>query len=1347
MNFDFQPDSSPSFDFQPDEDKENFLSKYKKELADNAKTFLGYIGQAEGAVHSSAEAAAQTAKAFATPFVALPAAALQSINDVGQGQSPAFLKHYEENQNYLPDALVPKSEEGKDKTKAISELSNYWLNPLLGHIGNFHYGQDHPTAKLDFRPDVLEKNFEAAKQVPKGKGLNDEGAVNDAVLAKKQAVKLQQPQPDGLSTNDPFTQMKQQLQTPQTNEGPFIDPATLKERQVPDQVFNRMAQDAGDSGARDAQSVIDERQKQMEQEVAQKAGLDFNAAERTRQEAPVQDLSKQDIPNRPISENPGDNPQAPFVPKNQRGAINPDVFKEGFQKLKQLADGTWLRAYEKDGSLQIDAVKDSKVRSAVTFDAHDVPELKDKFLDAFSVATRPEDRHQGLATEMYKFASELGNDITPSFAQTTAGKQMWEGFNRKGMVSDGVIKSPGNKQTGAIMLSPKDAGKAKFLSDHPSLKLKTIVPDKWTPEQAIDAIKATKDVDQNFLQKAANYFTKGGIYQSLKTDHPLVKYTTERMMNADRLARGDVQTWVHDKLAPAARALNNREAAEVWRAIQRADLHKVPLSEDILRANGANEKQIAYFNVHQEAMSRAFDGINRVLDSLGMDHIDQRTAYAAMKATGNYRRLVYRVGEDGEKHVVGIVGSDFRHLLNKRIEALNTQHPEYIVGKEEYFGGVPRDKGNAAAAMAHNLELLSKNDPRIKEFLDVYDHLTTNEVYNFLNMKRHTMDKKGVFGMEGRKDWISAEQNAREGMQAQNNYMESVLKWERMADSAKDVQTVLRDTSVSENHPNAVAWSDYYMKNAMGFNPSDVGHALEQAFAKGFGKVGVGYGVARKTIAVTRKVINMTLLGLNPAFLLTNVVQPLMAMPGMKGYLASKGVHTTFDGGTGLAYFTKAMTTVWKEFADKNNEGVQYLSKVEKGALDYARTHHVYGSDLIEHTNRAQKDLPYYMDKIGGLGSGAVESSTRKSIYLAFTHMLDENGLSVKDGLYEAAHNLTDMAMNNYSTLEKPKAYNSAGPLGSMAYNLSSYKHNELSRLALFVRQIGENEGLANKTRPLLSQLGASVAFAGILGTIAWDQADWLVQHISKLVGHPMTLTEAVIKLSEQVNKSAGGSEKSDYILSHGMFSLLGIDMSKRLGVNNIIGNSVADTGFPGISSLGQSATSIGTAVMHPTEMNAKRAVRDFPILPQPARTNMDLEWFSKNNGKLGMSTTTDKATIDRTDGDVLAKRLGFTGIHESVTKDKRYQVSVVNQMMGDLRKQTLDEAKDEFFSKGNINPKTVEKYLKYEGDPKTFVADVMRYAKEQSVPQYQRDLLEKAAAKSITSLRQAQRLQDAYQR
>lgn len=389
---------------------------------------------------------------------------------------------------------------------------------------------------IPFKPGMGKfKEAAKTKDVP----VNSKEAALDAMEKREQApTDTAAPVPEGERA---FTEMQQQLQAGDkspVNFPPAVDP------------MEHLASGLEDAGQREraqqAQTGIDTRQADMEQQVKQQGTLDFNAAERARQEAAptgykewqdnqaasehpfvkaaddrvakqaevVRKLTQQvedgtmspaqlaraatDLDNfKTAAERTRDNvlkgasdktQPVPFDFKRQGGAINPNVFKEGFEKLKQLADGTVLRAFrDPTGSLMIQVQKDGKVVGSSQFDTTGMPkdykpdwtsvpphglvfDPKNQNLTSVQTGLVPLERGKGYAKEMYKFAAELGNDVVPSGVQTAAGKKMWEGFRKSGMVQDGkipaqtskTIKSPGNKQRGGVMA---DFGKAKDAKD------------------------------------------------------------------------------------------------------------------------------------------------------------------------------------------------------------------------------------------------------------------------------------------------------------------------------------------------------------------------------------------------------------------------------------------------------------------------------------------------------------------------------------------------------------------------------------------------------------------------------------------------------------------------------------------------------------------------------------------------------------------------------------------------------------------------------------------------------------------------------------------------------------------
>jgi ribosomal protein S18 acetylase RimI-like enzyme len=112
--------------------------------------------------------------------------------------------------------------------------------------------------------------------------------------------------------------------------------------------------------------------------------------------------------------------------------INDKVFWQDFSKDKEILDGAytlqarcgWIKinAPNKYKSDQFRITAKSKKQGEVGWVNF---EVKDGKLEALDLSIQPAHRRKGIATEMYKFARELGNDIAPSRLQTGMGKQFW----------------------------------------------------------------------------------------------------------------------------------------------------------------------------------------------------------------------------------------------------------------------------------------------------------------------------------------------------------------------------------------------------------------------------------------------------------------------------------------------------------------------------------------------------------------------------------------------------------------------------------------------------------------------------------------------------------------------------------------------------------------------------------------------------------------------------------------------------------------------------------------------------------------------------------------------------------
>lgn len=870
------------------------------------------------------------------------------------------------------------------------------------------------------------------------------------------------------------------------------------------------------------------------------------------------------------------------------------------------------------------------------------------------------------------------------------------------------------KQGGGIKLDYSKKKEQEVFKDNPALKgmIGDLLPDNRPVEQFLKEEAKAPDLDQNSLQKLSNYLTKGSVYQAIKTQNPLIKRVSDRVLEAVNSAKGRISDMIHDKLAPAARDLSKQEKADIWAAQQIAEKTKKPLTREVLERNGFNEKQINWMGTHTDVMRAMFDKMNEAMKATGEKPVSAQIAYLASRASGDFRRLIYKE-VNGERTPVSILGANTRRGLNADVKKLQDAHPEWIVGEERFFGGSSK-KGGTAEGFSQMLDLLAKNNPDVALLSEHINEILTKDAFNYMNAKSHTMAKKGISGMQGRKEFVDAVTNAEEGMKAQVQYAEKMIQWAEMSKAIADLKPIL-DKDNGLNMPKAKEWSEQYIQQALGNNPTAVGRAIDNVFAETFKAAGYGPNAVGKIPQVAKRFANGILLGFgNIGFMAANLLQPFKSTPEMMAFLKARGLEKSFDAGTGYRYLGDAIVTAFRDASG------QAVKPYQKEALQYAREKHVYSSDLFDSNNSVTKGVGHYWDKGVQFGSNSIEMRTRQIAYLSYVDLLHENGLSAKEGLYQVAQKLTDIQMNNYSMSEAPKAYAAMGGIGKTAYNLMSFKHNEYSRMAMLANEIGRSKSGA----PIAVNLMSQVAFAGVMGTILYSEADFLVKQISKQLGKPTSLTKVLLDNPDISDK-----------LKYGFGSTLGVDMTSRIGTGPLAPQHVSDAIMPGAGKLINMGSAVASAVTSPSEYNAKNAVRE--ILPNSMTGVADRAFFSKpgaNGEEQSWNRTKVIPNATRNDADKLWKTLGMTGMNEAKQKSREYENDSITRVYTDIRKGLVDKASKEFMMKGAFPNDFATKYIQAQGDPKSIERELTNIAVEQSMDAHTLGILKNAMSNSITS-------------
>jgi hypothetical protein len=891
-------------------------------------------------------------------------------------------------------------------------------------------------------------------------------------------------------------------------------------------------------------------------------------------------------------------------------------------------------------------------------------------------------------------------------------------------------------QGGKLLLNWGTKQKAAAFSNIPGLK--DVLRDIGnamikSPAEAVALAGKFNDVSQNALQKGINLLTKGGTYLKGKVDNPVVHFTVDRFLTADSKAKAEISQKLHNEYLTSLRNLSKEEYQDAFTLLNAADLTQKEITPAMMQQYGLSTALQDFITTHQNAMADVMGKINAARVSVGKKPISSRAAYSAMNMSGDYRKVAYKT-VNGQKVVVGVIGADRKAgklgwTLEKIEKGMLAKDPTLEFGPlKDTTARTGSTKGTPHEAFQDALDTIGQNNPNVQAFLDTLREVAKDDPSNYMGMQTHTMQKKGVWGMEGRKPWMTEKQNATQFFENQTKYMEGAYNWSHLAEAAKDVNEVLRDGSVAAKHENAIKMSEAYMQNALGLNPSRVGRAIDEVVNSIGNATGIGPSNIRGFLGGAKAFANTSMLSLNPSFLAIQLIQGPAALPAMTALLRGRGLapkSTMLTGG--LDYITSAGITLLKDQSK--------LTPVERGALDYAKDNHVYAADMVEHSNTTTKGAMYYTNWATQHPAALIEQATRAQVYMSFVKMMDDSGLKPKDGLYEQAHRLTDQTMNNYGAMEKPAIYNALGPIGSMAYNLKSFGHNEISRWSMLAREIPATGNAV----PLLTQMASTIAIAGVMGLPFYTQWESIYDTITSKLGEPRNLSLDVMEASEKLSKALGDDAgKFKDVMSHGAPTMLGMDVSKRVGLGDVLPNKASDVAFAGGSKLGGMVTSAASAAIHPDEPHLKAAAINFA--PPIAQGFMKDAWYTDGDMALSMDPAkATKATAELNATDHLLKKLGITGINESKQKERNFQLGKLDKTYQDKRDTAVAGLTFALAHGGDLDP-YMQKYLDNQGDPDSLVATVNGAIESIKIDPNKLAIIKDAASKSITRALSLQR-------
>ena len=867
-----------------------------------------------------------------------------------------------------------------------------------------------------------------------------------------------------------------------------------------------------------------------------------------------------------------------------------------------------------------------------------------------------------------------------------------------------------------------------------------------SPEHAIELVSKSKDVAQNKVQKAFNYLTKGQWIKG-RVNHPLVHFTVDVMNDNANYGHALVAERVHKVYDNAIRDLKGKDRTDVAELINTSDLLQKEITPEQLDSWGLSKEARHAIEVIQENMKISLDETNRALRAVGSKEIEARKGYIPMNAKGNHRKVAYKYAKDEQGNiisdekgnpkttVVGVISSDFLTLPKVKVKGIEVERgwsldrlqrymlekdPELMFSESVNFSGNKGLHNATEGAALEVLKRLADNNKDIKQFLETLQIVAAEDPKSYMGMMKHTKAKKGVWGMEGRKPWLSAEENAEQLFQNMRDYQERSMKWGFLAEGAADVNQVMRSEQVAMDHPNAVRLSEKILQQHLGITATNVAKAFDTIISGAF----LGNKALPQMMSQTaRGISNKLLFGwFNPGFLMAQILQPVLETPAMAMYLKSKGASVDSFGATSMA-----KATLWMGKMTEPGRKISDLAPYQKEALEYAKQNAVYPEDLVEHNQQLKRNAAYYVNTTADYLPKKADTATRMFNFYTYVEMLHEAGITPEQGLFKQAHELTKKTMNDYSRANRPAIYDELGMLGDSIYNLQSYPHNQISKLSFFFDNLVKEKSI-EAAAPLITQTMSTIVGAGLIGLPFMALWAAVYQQLSELLGEPRDLTLDMMNASSKVFGELGPD--AQYMGSHGIFAAAGIDMSNRLAGPLASSRTPMDILTPGLSKIGGAVSSTAKAIIDPKQENIEAAL--YNAAPSGAQGLLDTMLFQKDNLAKSKNPENFKIMAERTPGDVTARKFGLTGIQEATSKTKEFHEDQLDRVYGDIRKQALNGMKHDLWYGRDISDNLATFVIDGQGDMNSFDKTLQQLIIDGSVSPQTARLLRDTASKSM---------------
>ena len=910
----------------------------------------------------------------------------------------------------------------------------------------------------------------------------------------------------------------------------------------------------------------------------------------------------------------------------EAGAINMKIFEDGFKAVKDLENGIRLvmqgrsnigpviTAYDKAGQpvgeLRLTPqdypfVKASpKGNLEAGWVTTDPGKLTSK-PDASRLAPTAKSQYPGLATEMYKFAAEQGNDIVRSGAQTPEGQAMWDRFESRGVSQNGVIRSPGNKQLGGLKLGPKTPksdtivearspetikAKEELAAKAAALKVSGSQYERVTTlEEATAGIDASQD-----MSKAGANSLRSGSEGALRTNikNKPLNFLRTKFQEARNEAEVMSKEYVTNKesgIISLWKALSKEEQAD-WVAMSKAlDRQQVELTPEIMDKLGMTDGQRALSARVREALDHRYANVVKALGEQGLEPFSPRKGYFPSMFSGAYTSLIGFRDKTGHWVTTGIAQADTMYGHNKAVEA-------YKAMGDKYAEAIPLERRGLKSYVGTNkiyngftdlVNQLAKLDPAFGEAKAIADMKSADQVRALYRFDVHELKKNNIKGSLGDRPWLSQAENTRQAFEGLVNYLEEGFRYDSLMSPLNDIGKLINNPDMRMKMPNTTKYMEGYVSHVMGQNLNPVGAGVNWIIDQGFSAIGVSPKYPIAVVNGLAQVSTSLMMGFfNVGFAAMQFIQlpQAMLLEGSRFRQVSGLSHIDLAHSAMNSVRESTLIAAGKSELAQPHMTEAYQWARERGMFDYSE------AELVHNLHKGTTRM--VVEKTINSSISIPEKMTRPPMFMFMADLMHKAGFRGEDALLRAQA-ATDYAMVNYARDERAPIYQAMGQAGQALGALSAYKHN-------FIEQTVSNIANARKGQwesALVGTLVLGYGLYGIAGLPGYQEASDLVQKLSG-----KSLRELLLNNPEKPNS-----------IMDGLASVVsGTDIQTRVSASSLLPDNALQAA-PHISNSWNILSSAWEAAVNQDKASLQNF--EYKAAPASVRNVMEATTLTDNNG------------------------------------------------------------------------------------------------------------------------------------